>query len=54
MESSTSFNKLEKDGVIIVNMFGSDGQQQFPSNGDISVGSIIIVEACEEVESISM
>jgi len=53
VKSSINFNKLEKDGATIVNMFNPEGQQQFPltNNDRVSAGSIVIVETCEEVEN---
>lgn len=54
VESLTSFNQLEKDEGTIVNMFDSEGQQQFPSNEDeVTAGSIVIVEELEEVDNLS-
>ncbi len=51
VEKSTNFSRIETNGAMIVNMFNSDGMQQFPSKGEIlDVGSILIVESFEEIE----
>jgi UDP-N-acetylglucosamine 2-epimerase (non-hydrolysing) len=51
VENSINFDKIETNGGLIVNMFDSNGVQQFPSNGEmVDAGSILIVESLEEIE----